>query len=265
MPKDHILHKTSNVAKHPLHHALAVAISQTDRLFLAWKPDYGFYVAGLEHYAHTLAGVVSIGAMIARNSIGMISATTITVHSTPEQLAMTACKAFIDETLVEKSAATGLTFNAAHVVAAGKYGVIALQMDKAGDISSKVPSATQTYVTAGQAVAALPAADAGEIVVGYLVIQAKSGSAWTANTDDLTAASDLETLTIVNTAAITRMVTGSALVTKARTKASITSESARRGGYNDTLLLVYTSDGSAALTNGSVTAQVRPAPMGGEY
>lgn len=263
--KDHLFEKNSNIAKQPMPVALGVAISQTDRLFFAHKPGYGFYLHTLDLYCHTLAGAVTCAVAIVPNSLGMIGATAISVHSTPEQLAITACKAFIADTVVEKSAATAITFSAGHVVSAGKYGVVAIQMDKSGTVSSKVPAATQTYVTAGQALAALPTPDSGKIILGYLVIQAKSGTAWTANTDDMTAASDLQTITIVNTAAVTRSATGATFVTKARAPITLGAESTRRGTLNDTLLLLYTSDGSGALTNGVATVTIRPRPLRGEY
>jgi hypothetical protein len=90
-----------------------------------------------------------------------------------------------------------LEFSAAHVVSATKFGVILVQITAAGVLSTKVPSATQAYNTAALALAALPAADALNVALGYIAIAADAGD-WTANTDDMTDGSDLTTATFVN-------------------------------------------------------------------
>jgi hypothetical protein len=96
-----------------------------------------------------------------------------------------------------KAPTTALTFTAAHVVSANKYGIILLQINAAGTISTKVPGATQAYNTAELALAALPAPDAGCVALGYIAIANNAGD-WTANTDDLTDGSDLTTATFVD-------------------------------------------------------------------
>lgn len=100
-----------------------------------------------------------------------------------------------------KAAATAQLFTANHVITALKYGIIMIQVTDAGVFSTKVPGATQTtamaYNSAALALAALPAVDAGNTYVGHMVIQNNAGD-WTANTDDLTAASDITAVTFVN-------------------------------------------------------------------
>lgn len=96
-----------------------------------------------------------------------------------------------------KAAQTAVQFTAAHVVTASKFAVILIQVNAAGTISSKVPVSPQAYNTAPLALAALPAADAGNIALGYIAIAAKAAT-WTANTDDLTNASDLTSATFVD-------------------------------------------------------------------
>lgn len=100
-----------------------------------------------------------------------------------------------------KAAATALVFSAAHPVTASKFGIILVQVDDAGTVSTKIPGATQTtamaYNSAALALAALPSPDAGKTAIGYIAIAAKA-ALWTANTDDLTNGSDLTTATFVN-------------------------------------------------------------------
>lgn len=96
-----------------------------------------------------------------------------------------------------KAAETAVVFTAAHVVSATKFGVILIQRTPAGVTSTKVPGATQAYNTAPLALAALPTADAGNVAIGYIAIAAGAAD-WTANTDDLTNASDLTTATFVD-------------------------------------------------------------------
>jgi hypothetical protein len=100
-----------------------------------------------------------------------------------------------------KAAAVDLTFTAAHVVTASKFGAILVQCTAAGTISTLVGEATQTtamaYNTGPLAVAALPQPAAGNIALGYILIENNAGT-WTANTDDLTDASDVTAATFVD-------------------------------------------------------------------
>lgn len=123
---------------------------------------------------------------------------TLAIHSTPEQFKTTATAYFkIGNVQYTKTAATGLTFTAGHVVTASKFGIILVQVNAAGTVSTKVPAATQAYNTAVLARAALPAPDAGKVALGYIAIANNAGD-WTANTDDLTDGSDLTTATFVD-------------------------------------------------------------------
>jgi hypothetical protein len=101
-----------------------------------------------------------------------------------------------------KAATTAIVFTAAHVVTASKYGIVLVQITDAGVISTKVPGATQAYNSSALALAAKPAVDAGNTEVGYMIIQNNTGD-WTANTDDLTAASDITAVTFTNATAAT--------------------------------------------------------------
>ena len=105
-----------------------------------------------------------------------------------------------------KAATTANVFTANHVVTASKYGSILVQITPAGVISTKVTGATQTtamaYDTAAAAIAAVPTATAGNVAIGYILVNNNAGT-WTANTDDLTDASDVTSATFTDYPAMT--------------------------------------------------------------
>ncbi|MDB4914053.1 MAG: hypothetical protein JWM95_1697 [Gemmatimonadetes bacterium] len=143
---------------------------------------------------------VALGLLTAN---GVLSPAGLAIHSTPEQFKTTL--RFVGRLNGEtfgKAATTALTFTAAHVVTASKFAVILVQITPTGTVSTKVPGATQAYDTAALALAALPTADAGNVAMGYIAIAAKAAT-WTANTDDMTAASDLTSATFTDYPALT--------------------------------------------------------------
>lgn len=132
----------------------------------------------------------------ALTSDGIINATTLSVGSTPEQVASTAFQYRIDGVTYHKAAvAAGTAFTAADTINTGAasgffWGIWAVQIDKDGTISTKSPASDQTYATEALAIAALPAADAGNVVIGYVTVQSNEDVDWVAQTDDLTDESD---------------------------------------------------------------------------
>ncbi|OFX13611.1 MAG: hypothetical protein A2W00_04435 [Candidatus Eisenbacteria bacterium RBG_16_71_46] len=117
----------------------------------------------------------------------------LAIDAVPEKFKTTQTAAFmLNGVSHTKAATTALTFTAAHVITASKFGVILIQINAAGTVSTKVPASPQAYNDAPTALAALPAADAGNIALGYIAIENNAGD-WTANTDDLTNGSDVTT------------------------------------------------------------------------
>lgn len=117
----------------------------------------------------------------------------LAIDAVPEKFKTTQTSAFlINGVSHTKAATTVIVFSAAHVITASKFGIILVQINAAGTISTKVPAATQAYDDAPTALAALPAVDAGNVALGYIAIE-NNAVDWTANTDDLTNASDLTT------------------------------------------------------------------------
>ncbi len=98
--------------------------------------------------------------------------------------------------------AVGVAFTAVHKVAASKFGAIAININAAGTINTQINSAAQTdtldhddALTALQKVQSpsfLP--PTGSIRIGYILI-ANDAGLWTANSDDLTNGTDVDTAT----------------------------------------------------------------------
>lgn len=133
---------------------------------------------------------------------GLLAIGTLAVDATAEKFKTTTTAAYrISGIQYVKAAATAIAFTAAHPVTASKFGAILVQINAAGTVSTKISGATQTttqaYDSSALAIAALPAVTAGNVALGYIVIEADSGG-WTAITDDLTDASDLTTATFVD-------------------------------------------------------------------
>lgn len=241
------------------------ATSLTTRQVAVIRPGYPFYVEGLAVSCSTKAGTVTVNARIV-GANAIITAPTFSVHSTPEQMAATISRFRVGGKYVEKAAATAIAFSAGHIVSASKYGVILIQTDNAGTLSTKVPASTQAYNSAALAVAALPAADTSKLALGYVIIAADSGG-WTAITDDLTDGSDLTTATFVSLTAVGSLMTGAITpVGFERVAGTMTTTRSDRLTNDATkeILVTVTTDGSGALTNGLLVVSYRPYPMHSE-
>lgn len=133
---------------------------------------------------------------------GVLQAGGLAVDATAEKFKTTAVFVWRRNGIqFSKAATTAIVFSAAHLITALKYGIVLVQITDAGVVSTKVPGVTQTtamaYNSSALALAAKPAVDAGNTEVGYMIIQNNAGD-WTANTDDLTAASDITAVTFVD-------------------------------------------------------------------
>lgn len=216
-------------------------------------------------YCRAKAGAVTVDLRIGAAD-SLLVGTTLAIHSIPEQFATTVTTAvFLVNAAVKTKAPTGaLTFTAAHVISANKFGVILVQIDAAGAVSTKVPLATQAYNTAAAALAVLPSADADKVALGYIAI-ANNALDWTANTDDLTNASDVTTATFNSydgrkplTGAITPLALTEVPGVLSTTQANIEAED---GEY---IAVLATTDGTGALTDGRLTFTSRSASLRGD-
>lgn len=153
--------------------------------------------AGKNSMIWNLAGIVNGLAVQG----GPTSHPGLAIDSTPEDFQVRGFTYRIAGVTYFKAAQTSISFSAAHVVTANGWGAILVQINAAGTISTLIGETTQTtamnYGSAALAIAALPAPAAGNVAVGYIVIEADAGN-WTANTDDMTNGGDLDTATFTS-------------------------------------------------------------------
>lgn len=163
--------------------------------------------------------ITAIGTVVLRVYPGLVPSTlvsdgvlakgTLAIDAAPEKFKTTTTLVYvINHVVYTKVATTAIVFSANHVVAAAKYGIVLVQIDTNGTISTKCPGATQTtpmsYASAAAALAALPTADSGNVALGYITLNNSAsdgsgvGGLWTANTDDLTNTSDITAAAFVD-------------------------------------------------------------------
>lgn len=126
----------------------------------------------------------------------LLSIATLAISATAEKFKTTTTSYYqIAGIQYSKNATDNLTFTAADTInTAGDdgdyWGAWLVQINAAGTISTKSVDDDQVYTSEADAIAALPDADADNVALGYIVINANENSSWTANTDDMTDASD---------------------------------------------------------------------------
>jgi len=138
---------------------------------------------------------------------GVVVATVLAINAAPEKFDVPSHTIKIGDTDLIMPALTAQVFSAADTVNTGAaaplvWGAWLVQINAAGVISTKSVGADQVFATEALAIAALPTVDAGNIAIGYITVQCKASTAWTANTDDMTPASDCTTAAFYNYAAM---------------------------------------------------------------
>lgn len=108
---------------------------------------------------------------------------------------------------ITKAATDNLVFSAADTinvaVGAGNFwGAWKVELGLDGTVYTHSVAGNQVYANEAAAIAALPATTSGRVYVGYITVEANNGAAWTANTDDMTPASDVQAATFINAAAV---------------------------------------------------------------
>ncbi|MEO7889175.1 MAG: hypothetical protein ABIW19_04150, partial [Vicinamibacterales bacterium] len=136
---------------------------------------------------------LSSSRVLAAVQDGVLQHGTLAIDAVPEKFKTTTAAYWRRNGIqFTKAATTALVFTLNHIITASTFGIVLVQITDAGVIATKVPATTQAYATAALALAALPAVDAANVALGYIAIANNAGD-WTANTDDLTAASDVTT------------------------------------------------------------------------
>lgn len=173
-----------------------------DRRLGAYKPGWPYQVTALRTNCEKMSGVKFLELMAPdAGYTGILTQCRIAVDSrtvadVPIKLRFGGFDYAIAGVVYHKNASYAVAFTAAHSVSLDKWGAILVQINAAGTISTKVVATPQAYDNEAEARAALPDPDASEVAIATIIIEADSG-AWTAQTDDLTAASDLEDLDVL--------------------------------------------------------------------
>lgn len=258
-----------------------IATSQTKRAIWVHKFTKAVKLHLLSVYATAVTAALEFFYFITSGNEPMVAAV-IAIDAVPEKYKNTAVSRYLTTAGVFKEIAanTAQTFTAAHTInnaAAGqKWGTILIQQNAAdGVLSTKVITADQAYATQAEAeaAAATVAPDAGKFIIGAITIQSKNNTKWTANTDDLTAASDVAAVTFYGTGAGTsggKSFSGTVLTPSADVVPVAFTETVedtygprvhRVGQFG---VLTYTSDGTGAAVNPAVKLEFLPWPIRGD-
>ena len=155
------------------------------------------------------AAVIKIqGSLRDDGKTGVINTTgpVLAIGSTPTRVANSAFDYRINDVNYNKGAvAAGSVFSSNHVVTADKFGVINIYIDSAGAIvtlSTQLGQDQTVALASNDVAAAISVAEkipvpANYAYIGNVIIEA-DGTTWTANTDDMTDASDLDTATFIS-------------------------------------------------------------------
>jgi len=241
------------------------AAVDVDIPFFAIQPRYNYRVMDLSFFATVVA---TAAATIKAAVVPLLSAV-----GTP-QLAAAAAVTFTIEAfwqnvagvLTTRAATAAQAFTTAFTVTDGGWGVVLVQADAAGTITTKAQGALMDFGTEAIALANCPAPDALNGVVAILTIEA-SGADFVAATDDTDTAASFNTASRdghVATAAIAAVPSqGNAVLgQKIQDDAGVRILDGKGG--EDLLVLSIRSAGVAALTAGQAAVEYRPFPAQGE-
>lgn len=252
-----------------------IGVSLTKRAFYVRKfvkqarIDYASVFATSVTAALTVVGWITPGDEL-------LSQVTFAIDAVPEKFKTTTVGRLLHNgAWIEKAVVTAQLFTAAHTVNTAtvgiKWGAIILYTAVAdGAYSTGVITADQAYASEAAAIAAAAtvAVPAGKVVAGLITIQSKNATKWTANTDDMTAASDVTTATFyatgANAAAGTVNDVAFSMVPVALTEVIEDAYVKRVIRENQYLVLGFTTDGAGAGVNTTVSITLRGWPLRGD-
>ncbi len=173
----------------PINHSVPVRVD-VSRLSSDEVDAHGFLKPGV---ILTREGLLPLEASY------MLIGAALAIGSTTDEYSFGAFTAVVDGRQFDVALDATKTLTAAHIVTALLFGVILVQSTPAGVVTTKVTLATQAYTTAALALDAALAegADAGNVLIGYIEIEADAGT-WTGDTDDLIAAGDLTAVAFIS-------------------------------------------------------------------
>lgn len=264
LTRDQNIDANSLIVRRSMSASLAPAISLTNECIWLYRAPHDLHIIGAQVYARVVAAVVALRLYRATDT-QIVLPGLLAIDATPEKfkLITNTIVATVAGVVIRKAPTTANVFSAAYTVnlAAGAgtahWGAFVVQVNASGTVSTKAVSADQDYATEAIAISHLPAADAGKVAVAYITVQAKTGGlAWTATTDDLTPTSDCTTAHFYNTAAGPTVTSSITPVTADSVDATMTAGNGDLA-EDENLLVLVTTDGSGALTDGRLTIDYR--------
>lgn len=253
----------SHAAEKILPFGITSAVSQSNRVCARYKPGVPFTLLPPKIKALGVTATIAFDVGIG-SGYDILTGGALAIDAVPEKFQLALSRYIVNSVFYEKAAATAIVFSAAHVVSASKFGCILVQISSTGVVSTKVVSSTQAYNSAPLALAALPAADTGLLAIGYIAIAAKAAT-WTANTDDMTNGSDLTTATFNTTSAtFVSALTGTITPVAGSTiTGTLTTGAPIRGSENGIIIVLMTTNGSGAITEGEAIVRYHYRPTAG--
>lgn len=180
----------------------------------------------------------------------------------------------IDGVKYTKAAAIGIDFTVAHLCALDKFLAILVSVNATGTISTKEPvvsgrsqTASQGYDTGALAIAALPSTDPDKVAIGYILIEA-DGTTWTANTDDMEAASDVDNATFTSYVPPTNTkfaVEGAVFGTNSTAEVTVASGASKAAviGDENGQVVILISGTTGIIGSPEIDIEHRPHPVSG--
>lgn len=268
--------------------ALAPAINLTAAVVRVIQIPYAFAVVRVQGWVRTLAGAVTANVGVVRPG-GTVEGVTLVIGTTKSKFkSSVAFNAVMPVgsirtlgdlvALVHKAIEDDIEFSTAFTVNADAetgstfWGACRVQMDSDGNVSTKVSSDDQAYIEEQAAINALPAPDADCVDCGYITFEVKSGQTYTAGTTELDNSTVLNDVnyngvesafeSVLDDPVSDPVTYASGAVDTPELVEAIQDRGCEQAG--GCVVVKVTTDGSGALTDGTLDVALRVWPANGE-
>ena len=245
--------------------------SLTNAVIGVIAPGYAFKVRRVVSQGRAITGSVVVD-LVKVGAQGLVTKGTLAISATAEKFKTTTIAVSLAAGKPYTKAATdNLVFSAAYTInkdtAVGSFwGAFLVQVvPSTGVVSTKAYAADQVFANEAAAIANLPQPDADKVALGSITVEAKADSKWTANTDDLTAASDCQHGNFYDAAPASVLTAPVTFASAAVTDETLSATPANlRCAGTDRLVAVQTSAGGTAAKSASLLVTITPRPLNGE-
>lgn len=259
-----------------LYKGITVIQSKTQFPFFCHLVGYPFKITRVQDYCSSYTATLSYRIIIA-SGYQLLGLPLLAIDAVDQKFKTTndfySIGAATPGVLVKKAAATAIVFGTNFTVNTAQaaplvWGAVLVMLGADGTtVTTKVVSADQVYANEAAAIAALPAADAGKIAIGYITIQNKANAKWTANTDGLDAGAEANAVNFYDVDIVGDVMEGTASPVALTTQNQTLSGSDAvdlRGTGSSYIVGIYTTDGAAVATDLHIGVEWRPTGLAGE-